>query len=123
MNAALQTGYANPIDAALKDFHKMDMANVHKLDEIPFDFTRKRLSILVDEKGKNLLITKGTYKKVMEVCTQVDIKGKAEPLEPHLKTIDTLFEESTQKGLRVIALAYKPVNTKTMTKTEENDMI
>ncbi|HUH45591.1 MAG TPA: magnesium-translocating P-type ATPase [Arenibacter sp.] len=123
INATLQTGYTNPIDAAIKDFHKMDMTVIPKLDEIPFDFTRKRLSVLVEENGGNLMIIKGTYKKVMEVCTFADNKGKIQPLETHRKEIDTLFETSTKKGLRVIALAYKNTLTKKITKADEADMV
>lgn len=123
INATLQTGYTNPIDAAIKDFHKIDMALIRKLDEIPFDFTRKRLSILVKENGSNLMVIKGTFKKILEICNQVEIGDNIEPLAPHRKEIDRLFEKETQKGLRVIAVAYKNLLVDKISKTDENDMV
>ncbi len=76
INAMYHTGYANPIDEAIKQQYQLDLADCKKLDEVPFDFTRKRLSIIVNQKGQNLMITKGTFKKVMEVCPYVDNNEK-----------------------------------------------
>ena len=122
LNAIYQTGYANPIDKAIKQQHKLDLTNYKKLDEVPFDFTRKRLSILVEQNGSQFIITKGTFKKVMEVCTYVDNNGSIEAIESYQKKINTLFEESTKKGLRIIALAYKPLEEKIIDRSMEKEM-
>ncbi len=122
INAMNQTGYVNPIDDAIKLGYKFDLAPFKKLDEIPFDFTRKRLSILVEEKGKNLMITKGTFKQVMEVCTDVDHNGKIEALDLQRKKINSQFEAATKKGLRIIALAYKTVEENNIDRSMENGM-
>lgn len=122
-NAMLQTGYTNPIDEAIKNYQNINLISFHKLDEIPFDFTRKRLSILIEENGCQLMITKGTFKKVIEVCKQVDLEGNIEPLEQYNEAILKMFEDCTSKGFRVIAVAYKKMETVKINRSKEKEMI
>lgn len=123
LNASLQTGYSNPVDTAIKDSHSFDMSGIEKLDEIPFDFNRKRLSVLIKEKGNLLLITKGTYKKVIEVCDFVEVKEKTEPLTQHRKNLENLFGEATAKGLRIIAVAYRKMDQERINRDSEAHMV
>ena len=67
LNAYFQSGFNNPIDDAIKE-RSVDISSFTKLDEVPYDFLRKRLSILVEQEGKNTLVCKGDLKKVLEVC-------------------------------------------------------
>tara|TARA_R110002167_G_scaffold43788_3_gene132132 strand:+ start:1488 stop:4007 length:2520 start_codon:yes stop_codon:yes gene_type:complete len=122
LNAVYQTGYMNPIDGAITQQHQLDLCPYKKLDEVPFDFTRKRLSILVEQKDTNLMITKGTFKKVLEVCQYVDVNGNIEPLDAHRKKIVGLFDATTKKGLRIIALAYKSMEDKVIDRSLETGM-
>ncbi|KPV50788.1 magnesium transporter, partial [Kouleothrix aurantiaca] len=69
LNAAYETGLTNPIDAAIRAHCSFDLQQVQKLDEIPYDFLRKRLSILVVDGGQRVLITKGALANVLDVCT------------------------------------------------------
>ena len=66
LNAYFQSGFNNPIDDAIKE-RSVDISSFTKLDEVPYDFLRKQLSILVEQEGKNTLVCKGDLKKVLEV--------------------------------------------------------
>lgn len=122
-NASLQSGYVNPIDAAIQTAHKIGDTTVEKLDEIPFDFNRKRLSILAKIEGSILMITKGTYKKIVEICEFVEVDDKKESLSGYRKKLDKIFDESTKKGLRIIAIAYKEMDEKTIQRESEDQMV
>ena len=69
LNAYYQKGFENPIDRAILLQNKVDLAQYEKLDEIPYDFVRKRLSILVSKSGTNLMITKGALPNILEICS------------------------------------------------------
>ncbi len=70
LNAMYETGYANPIDKAIKEYKNLDISNYSKLDEIPYDFIRKRLSIAVsitentsqNKRNQSMIITKGALR-------------------------------------------------------------
>ena len=70
-NAALQTGLANPLDEAILRAHEADLADVEKLGEIPFDFVRKRVSVVVRAATGVALVTKGAFDHVLEVVRAV----------------------------------------------------
>jgi len=106
LNAAYETGFASPIDEAVRGHAKLDISKYRKLDEIPYDFLRKRLSVLVDDGGVHRMITKGALNNVLEACTSaakadgtvVDIAAVAGPLEERYKAL-------SEDGLRVLAVA------------------
>jgi Mg2+-importing ATPase len=104
LNAGLQTGFTNPLDAAIHRAHPPDPA-WQALDEIPFDFDRKRLSVLVDGPAGRLLITKGAYRTVLEVCTTVATPDGPQPVDRVRPGVDDLFERLSAEGQRVLALA------------------
>ena len=70
LNARYESGFANPIDEAICADRPSDLAGYKKLDEVPYDFLRRRLSILVEERGRPLLVTKGAVASVLEVCSR-----------------------------------------------------
>ena len=74
LNAYYQKGFENPIDRAILAQNKLDLAQYEKLDEIPYDFVRKRLSILVSKSGTNLMITKGALPNVLEICSLAEVE-------------------------------------------------
>jgi len=132
LNSYFQTGLKNLIDVAV--INHMDDENIKnlkveykKVDEIPFDFQRRRMSVVVeDTKGKSQLITKGAVEEMLSICSFVEIGGKVLPMrdvnrEDILETVDNL----NNKGLRVIAIAQKsnpPSETKFST-ADEKDMV
>ena len=123
-NAYFQTGYNNPIDEALKKLDVPTAALPKKLDEIPYDFIRKRLSIVVGTEKGMQLVSKGAYLQVMEVCTQVLFPdGRTEDIKNYRVQIDKLFELYGEKGFRVLAVAYKDVHKADLEKEDEADMV
>ncbi|MBI3675144.1 MAG: magnesium-translocating P-type ATPase [Proteobacteria bacterium] len=120
LNAALETGIDNPLDAAIVEDGKgkgFDISKCTKLDEIPYDFQRKRLTIIVDEgplgeKARRLL-TKGAYVNVLAICTQVAQDGKTVALDDAARAgLEAFYKTKSAGGFRVLGLASKTVETK-----------
>jgi len=136
LNALFETGYTNPIDRAIieckqiVDNHDNDVSSKFiKLDEIPYDFIRKRLSVLVSlkandaykktnqipYKNKDILITKGALRSILEVSSFVETtEGKIEPITAFSNKIIDLSMRLGDKGFRVIGIAYKAVRESSM---------
>lgn len=125
INASFETGYANPIDEAIRAEHQFNLEDIHKLDEVPYDFTRKRLSILVSQKGNDLIITKGAFENVLDVCSRIEDSGQSvEKVEELSQKIEHRFEEFSRQGFRVLGIAYKDVgDVSHISKDDENDMV
>ena len=108
LNAFYETGFANPIDEAIRTHRTFDLTGYLKLDEIPYDFLRKRLSILVSHDNSHLMVTKGALHDVLAVCssaaagegTIVDIAAANDRIQGH-------FAELSGKGFRTLGVAYK----------------
>jgi Mg2+-importing ATPase len=73
LNASYETGFMNPIDEAIRKHREFDLSGFKKLDEIPYDFIRKRLSILISKGDTHLMVTKGALSNVLTVCSSVEI--------------------------------------------------
>lgn len=122
LNASLQTGFDNPIDRALREHvesslsfpKKNQVSQVRKIDEVPYDFVRKRLSIRVEYSGQNLLITKGAVKQVLAGCSRIPEQLRA--------SLESRFKELSDQGLRVLALATKTCDQPRITKEDECDL-
>lgn len=122
-NAFFQTGFANPIDRSIRDKKEFDTAGIEKLDEIPYDFIRKRLSVRVAEKGQKLLITKGALSHVLECCSKAELSsGQCVDLASQRAEIDRRFDEMSNEGLRVLGLAIRADDAPHLTKEDERDM-
>ena len=108
LNAYYQKGFENPIDRAILAQNKLDLAQYEKLDEIPYDFVRKRLSILVSKSGTNLMITKGALPNILEICSLAEAEpGKTVEISELKERIEQQFEEFSEKGLRTLGVAYR----------------
>jgi len=114
LNSYYQTGLKNLLDVAVLEHAEVQRElvpalNFRKIDEIPFDFTRRRMSVIVAaEAGRHLLITKGALEEMLTLCTQVRHDGKNEPLTPDLLArIREVAGELNEQGLRVVAVATK----------------
>ncbi|HVP22118.1 MAG TPA: magnesium-translocating P-type ATPase [Anaerolineaceae bacterium] len=114
-NAYFQTGLTNPLDdAILETVSKPEMEHIKKVEEIPYDFVRKRLSIAIQHTtlpGQSYtLITKGALDKVLEVCSGVRSDGGSVPLDAaRLDSIRSCFTQWSDQGYRVLGLAMKEV--------------
>ena len=122
-NSFFQLGYSNPIDKAILNSSNVDTTGIEKLDEIPYDFVRKRLSILIKEHSKNILICKGAVKNILEACSYVTIDQEQKDITPYLNEILSQFQQISENGSRTIAVAYRSVQNTTITKADEHEMI
>jgi P-type Mg2+ transporter len=115
LNAAMETGIDNPLDAALVAAGEragLDTQGLRKVDEIPYDFLRKRLTIVVAQPSaeQHLIITKGAFDKVLSVCTQVAHAGGALALDEAQRAgLQAWFQEQGMRGLRLLGLATRTV--------------
>jgi magnesium-translocating P-type ATPase len=114
LNSYHHTGLRNLLDEAILDHEELEerlkmKVQFRKIDEIPFDFVRRRMSVVVeDESGLNILICKGAVDEVMSICTHVEVEGEViEVLREHDAKRRQLADELNGEGFRVIALAYK----------------
>ncbi len=106
LNASFETGYANPIDAAIRAHRPFDLAGYEKRDEIPYDFLRKRLSILVSRGGEGVMVTKGTVTGVLAVCSSAELPGGAVvDIAAARDRILRQFEDYSENGFRVLGIA------------------
>jgi Mg2+-importing ATPase len=112
MNAFFETGFTNPIDEAIRNYRTIDLSGYQKQDEIPYDFLRKRLSILVSHGSTRLMVTKGALLNVLEVCTTVETgDGTIADIATVRDRIQQHFEEFSSKGLRTLGVAYRNMDT------------
>ena len=114
LNSYHHTGLKNLLDQAILDHEELEerlkaKEKYKKIDEIPFDFVRRRMSVVVeDETGLNTLICKGAVEEVLSQCTRVDVKGQVIPVErEHDAKRRQIADDLNGQGFRVIALAYK----------------
>lgn len=114
LNASLQAGYSNPIDQAIVTAGCAAAAGFRKLDEEPYDFVRKRLSVLVAGGGKNLLVSKGALANVLDVCTSAEARpGEVMELAELRPQIERVFTEFSAQGLRTLGVAYRDMGSET----------
>lgn len=113
-NSYFQTGLKNLMDKAIlshcKELHFENIErNYTKIDEIPFDFTRRRMSVVIESEGsKRQIITKGAVEEMLSICSHAEYKGEVKPLTPELR--NEIYKQSAQlnkEGMRVLAIAHK----------------
>ena len=124
LNAFFQTGFANPIDSAIRNFSQFKVPGCQKLDEVPYDFIRKRLSILVSKDDKHLMVTKGALQNVLAVCSSAEISnGKIADIATVKEQIQQCYEKQSSKGLRILGVAYRDIGSDSLiTKDHEAAM-
>lgn len=131
LNSYFQTGIRGNIDEAVinrgLENGMTEYTQKYKLiDEIPFDFTRRRLSVVVTDGSKKQLITKGAVEEILSICSLVDYKANVKPITNQIKeNIKNISKELNKQGFRVIAVAQKN-DIKDITKFDvdcENNMV
>jgi len=125
LNAANESGFVNPIDEAIRAQCKTDVSGWKKLGEVPYDFLRKRLSILMSVDDKRLLITKGALSNVLDVCASAEVgDGIFMDLGSVREKIDRCFQDFSSQGLRTLGVAYKDLGqASTCAKENEAEMV
>ncbi|EMB5691608.1 magnesium-translocating P-type ATPase [Acinetobacter baumannii] len=113
LNSYYQTGLKNLLDVAVLEAVdeqiKIQKLRYKKLDEVPFDFDRRRMSVVVKTpQQKARMITKGAVEEMLKVCRYVEVNGKVEPLTKQREVaIEALTQRYNRDGLRVVAVAYR----------------
>jgi Mg2+-importing ATPase len=106
--AMLHKANANPLDTAILAHDHPDVHTYQKLDEVPFDFERRRISVVVGNEGKRLLVTKGAPESILPLCVQYETGGSAHALDADAKTkAETTYRDLSAQGFRVLAVAYR----------------
>jgi len=120
-NAALQSGLVNPLDEAILHTHKPDLHGIEKLGEIPFDFIRKRLSVLTLTSQGVQLITKGAFHHVIDACSRFADGSELDTLRA--AALEEQYARWSNQGIRVIAVAVRPMDHQTAcSRDDEKDM-
>ena len=135
LNSFHQTGLKNLLDVAVLDYAQQyelvgKLQHYRKIDEIPFDFLRRRMSVIVRNGGKNLLVCKGAIEEVLSLCTFADDNGAAPggivPLTDEMRQkVRQITHDLNEDGLRALAIAYKwlPAEERTYTVGDEQDLV
>jgi len=132
LNSFHQTGLKNLLDIAVLKHVEIQKAlqietKYKKIDEIPFDFSRRRMSVIVSEEDqKHILICKGALEEIYKVCNQIELQDKIQPLSDQVaQTSHRIARELNEDGLRVIAVAYKilPPGQSQYSVRDESDLV
>ena len=130
LNAYLQTGLKSNIDEAVVAKAKTigienSVEKYKKIDEIPFDFSRRCLSVAVEIDNKDELITKGAVEEILNICTTFEYKGQTEKLtNEKIKNMRKICKDLNEEGFRVVAICKKIItnNKKDFNSTDEKEM-
>ncbi|WP_348633673.1 HAD-IC family P-type ATPase [Flavonifractor sp. AGMB03687] len=133
LNSLYHTGVKNHLDDALLQCREMpgrqgyflELAAQHpKLDELPFDYERRFASVLVEKEEENLLIIKGSIDEVCGRCGSVEYKGQRQAISGDgMESVRAIVDEMLEDGMKVLAVAYKPLNQATLSPEDEHDFI
>lgn len=124
LNSSFETGFTNPIDKAIRAHRQLDLSAYCKLDEEPYDFIRKRLTILVAEGDRHFMTTKGALVNVLEVCESAEMQdGQTVSIEMARSAIQAQFEQLSSKGFRTLGVAFRDVKERSsIAKDDEREM-
>jgi len=124
LNAYYQKGFKNPIDRAILAHNKLDVGEYKSLDEAPYDFIRRRLSVLVSKNGNSLMITKDALSNILEICTLAEVEpGKIVEISEVKEKIEQQYKEFSEKEFRTLGVAYRDMDKQTkIEKDQEKGM-
>jgi Mg2+-importing ATPase len=125
LNASFESGFANPIDQAIRAQARFDLSEWRKLDESPYDFIRKRLSVLVAHGDQTLLVTKGAVDNVLAVCATAEMAdGTPVPLADCIAEIRSRYLAYGEQGLRTLGVSYRRMDgTERAGRDAEREMV
>jgi len=127
INGSFETGIKSILDKAITDFKKLNIKSYKKVDEIPYDFIRRRSTIVCDEDHKRQMITKGAPEEIFMACAFHNNRGQAKKTTPaDLKKFTDVYDNLSRQGFRVLGIAYKDIKLDNQTNYEkgaERDMV
>ncbi|MDD5332686.1 MAG: magnesium-translocating P-type ATPase [Rhodoferax sp.] len=111
LNSYFESGLKSPLDDAILQHSEIDVSGWAKIDEVPFDFERRRVSVLVQRSGARRLVVKGAPEDILRLCTHYqDGTGAAVALDATARSrIDALFDSLGREGFRVLGIAWRDV--------------
>ncbi len=112
LNSWFESGLRNPMDEAILAHEKIDIAVWTKIDEVPFDFERRRVSVLIEKDGQRSLVVKGAPEEILRLCTHYQSPGNPNPASLDAAALDQVratYHALEEQGFRVLAIAHKPV--------------
>ncbi|WXG41441.1 MAG: magnesium-translocating P-type ATPase [Candidatus Freyarchaeum deiterrae] len=110
LNSYYQTGLKSPLDEAILRHENVDVTakGYQKIDEVPFDFIRKRISVVVEQRGQRFLITKGAPDEIIKVCSYCELADRIVDMTSDLqRKIEQKYFELSSDGFRVLGISYK----------------
>ncbi|MCW4043912.1 MAG: magnesium-translocating P-type ATPase [Candidatus Bathyarchaeota archaeon] len=108
LNSYYQTGLKSPLDEAILRYKEVEIKGFQKIDEVPFDFVRRRVSVVTEYERQRFLIVKGAPEEILRVCSYCEIGGIAADLtEEYRKKIEQKYYDLSSEGLRALGVAYK----------------
>ncbi|MBZ5652580.1 MAG: magnesium-translocating P-type ATPase [Acidobacteriia bacterium] len=131
INSKFETGIRSPLDIAILKGERREADGYLKCDEVPFDFERRRLSIVVKEKNNaandssGLLIVKGAPEGILELSDFYESEGRIAPLDPNLRNrCRQTFNDLSSQGFRLLAIAYRDVDPRgRFSATDEHSLV
>ncbi|MGC8839835.1 MAG: magnesium-translocating P-type ATPase [Candidatus Sumerlaeaceae bacterium] len=126
LNSYFQTGLPNLLDRAILEHVDLDTSECRLVDELPFDFQRRRMSVIVAYEGDHVLICKGAVEEIYACCTHYQLEDEIYPLIEPIR--NDLFEEVqglNRDGFRVLGIAYRefPTEKTTFTVSDESELV
>jgi Mg2+-importing ATPase len=113
LNSHYQTGLKSPLDEAILKYKEVNPAKYQRIDEIPFDFVRKRLSVVVADEGGTLVITKGAPEEIAGVISRYELNGTENELTGETRSkIEREYRELSAQGFRVLGVSYRRMENK-----------
>jgi Mg2+-importing ATPase len=108
LNSRLQTGLKSPLDEAILKHQEIDIASFQKIDEVPFDFVRRRVSVVVENKKQRFFIAKGAPEEILKVCAYYEVDGLISDISEEIRRkIEQKYFDLSAEGLRVLGVASK----------------
>lgn len=112
INGYFETGIKSVLDEAIMRFKKLSLKDVIKIDEIPYDFIRRRSSIVFEKEQQRFLVSKGAPEEIFKNSTKAILKGKEKDFNSELQSLaNKLYDSLSQEGYRVLAIAQKKLNS------------
>ncbi len=122
INSFYQTGLKNILDRAILKYQKLVVKEYRKVDEIPFDFSRKIMSVVVGFEDKHQIISKGAPEEIFKRCIQYELDGEISDIDPLIiSDLKEEFDSLSADGFRVLAIAYKNIESKKIAYSKDDE--
>ena len=124
INGTFESGIKSVLDKAIMDFQKLEVEDYKKIDEIPYDFERRRSTIVCDINDKRQMITKGAPEEIFKICSFYHQSGEAHKTTPtEAAKFTEVYDSLSRQGFRVLAIAYKFVDQDQKTNYEKDSEV